>query len=154
VVPGTGVFLGNAMQWFDPSPGRANSVGPGRMPLYAAPVAIFRDGDRALAAVAGSGGYRIQTAILHAALGRLDHGLDPQAAIDRPRLHTEGGELELDARIEAATVERLAALGHRVRLVDGVGLATSFGRPSAVWRMADGSLVPASDARSGGVAAF
>jgi gamma-glutamyltranspeptidase/glutathione hydrolase len=154
LIPGTGVFLGNAMQWFDPTPGRANSVGPGRMPLYAAPVAIFREGGQALGAIAGSGGYRIVTAILFACLNRLDYGLDPQGAIDLPRLHTEGEDLEIDTRIAPATIERLKILGHRVRLVDGSGLPTAFGRPSAVWRTAAGDLVPASDARSGGVAAF
>ena len=154
LIPGTGVLLGNAMQWFDPQPGRANSVGPGRIPLYAAPVAIFRDGDRAIGAAAGSGGYRIPTTVLFAALNRLDYKLDPQRAIDLPRLHSQGEELEVDSRLAPAVVERLKTLGHKVRLIDGVGLATAFGRPSAVWRVADGSLVPASDARGGGVAAF
>ncbi|MBM3531679.1 MAG: gamma-glutamyltransferase family protein [Alphaproteobacteria bacterium] len=154
LIPGTGVFLGNAMQWFDPTPGRANSVGPGRMPLYAAPVAIFREGGRALGAIAGSGGYRIQPAVLFAAINRLDYGVDPQRAIDLPRIHTEGEGLEVDTRIAASVTERLKALGHCVRPVDGSGLPTAFGRPSAVWRAADGSLIPASDARSGGVAAF
>ena len=73
--------------------------------------------------------------------------------MDLPRLHTEGDGLEIDSRTDASVVARLETFGHRVRLVDGVGLPTSFGRPSAVWRTADG-LVPASDARAGGVAAF
>lgn len=153
LVPGTGVFLGNAMQWFDPQPGRANSVGPGRMPLYAAPVAIFRRDGRAIGAAAGSGGYRIQPAVLFAALNHLDFGMHPQQAIDAPRLHTEGRELELDSRHESAVIERLRALGHRLRLVDAPSLPTAFGRPSAVWRGDDG-WIPASDARGGGVAAF
>ncbi len=153
LIPGTGVFLGNAMQWFDPRPGQANSVGPGRMPLYAAPVAIFREGAQAIGGIAGSGGYRIPSAILCSSLNYLDYRIDPQRSIDLPRLHTEGDDLEIDSRTRPAVIERLKALGHPVRLVDGVGLSTAFGRPSAVWRTADG-LVPASDARSGGVAAF
>jgi gamma-glutamyltranspeptidase/glutathione hydrolase len=154
LVPETGVFLGNAMQWFDPLPGRANSVGPGRMPLYAAPVLIVADDGGPIGALAASGGYRIQTAVLHALLHRLEHGLDPQAAIDAPRLHTEGAGLELDARIDQAAVDGLRALGHRPALVDGAGWGNPFGRPSSVWRTAAGDLVPASDARAGGVAAL
>ena len=154
LIPETGIFLGNARQWFDPRPGRANSVGPGRMPLYAAPVTIVADEDGPIGALAGSGGYRITTAVLHALLGRLEHGLDPQAAIDAPRLHSQGEGLELDARIDAATVDGLAALGHAPRLVDGTGWGNPFGRPSAVWREPSGALVPASDARAGGVAAL
>lgn len=154
LVPDTGIFLGNAMQWFDPRPGRANSVGPGRMPLYAAPVTIVADEDGPIGALAGSGGYRITTAVLHALLNRLEHGLDPQAAIDAPRLHSQGEGLELDARIDTATVEGLRALGHAPRLVDATGWGNPFGRPSAVWREPSGALVPASDARAGGVAAL
>ncbi len=154
LVPGTGIFLGNAMQWFDPQPGRANSVGPGRMPLYAAPAAVFRNGGQALGAIAASGGYRIQTAILYATLNYLDYSVDPQRSIDLPRLHHEGQELELDSRTDPAAIAHLRRLGHPIRLIDGVGIPTSFGRPSAVWRNSDGSLAPASDARGGGVAAF
>jgi gamma-glutamyltranspeptidase/glutathione hydrolase len=138
MIPGTGVFLGNAMQWFDPQPGRAN----------------FREGAQAIGGIAGSGGYRIPSAILCTTLNYLDYRIDPQRSMDLPRIHTEGDELEVDSRTLPAVIDSLKALGHRVRIVDGTGLATSFGRPSAVWRMADGSLVPASDARSGGVAAF
>ncbi|MCC6469432.1 MAG: gamma-glutamyltransferase family protein [Alphaproteobacteria bacterium] len=154
LVPGTGVFLGNAMQWFDPQAGRANSVGPGRMPLYAAPVPIFRRGDRAIGAAGGSGGYRIQTAVLFAVLNHLEYQMHPQQAIDAPRIHTEGRDLEIDSRVASSLIDRMRGLGHRVRLVDAPSLPTAFGRPSAVWRAIDGSLVPASDARAGGVAAF
>ena len=154
LVPGTGIFLGNAMQWFDPQPGRANSVGPGRMPLYAAPAVIFRNGGQALGAIAASGGYRIQTAIIHSVLNYLDYNIEPQRSMDLPRLHHDGEELEIDSRTDPVAIAHLRGLGHPVRLIDGVGTPVSFGRPSAVWRMPDKSLVPASDARGGGVAAF
>jgi gamma-glutamyltranspeptidase/glutathione hydrolase len=153
VVPDTGVFLGNAMQWFDPRPGRANSVAPGVMPLYAAPVAIVFDGAAAAGVVAGSGGYRIQTAVLHAIINHLDRGMTPQCAIDAPRLHAQGDGLELDSRFDDPVVEGLRRLGHDPRLLDGSDSAGGFGRPSAVWRLPDGTLHPASDARAGGVAA-
>jgi gamma-glutamyltranspeptidase/glutathione hydrolase len=97
----------------------ANSIGPGRMPLYAAPVTLVFDGDAAAGALGGSGGYRIQTAILHALVNRLDHGLAPQAAIDAPRLHAEGGALEVDGRLGEDVLAGLARLGYRLRRLDG-----------------------------------
>ena len=37
LVPETGVLLNNSMQNFDPRPGQANSIKPGKMPIFAAP---------------------------------------------------------------------------------------------------------------------
>jgi gamma-glutamyltranspeptidase/glutathione hydrolase len=79
-------------------------------------------------------------------------GLSPQAALDAPRLHCEGAAVALDARVAPATVAALRAMGHDVHLVEATGLGNPFGRPAAVWRDASGALVPASDARAGGVA--
>jgi gamma-glutamyltranspeptidase/glutathione hydrolase len=140
------------MQWFDPEPGRANSVGPGRMPLYAAPALIAFEGAAAMAALAGSGGYRIQSAILHGLVNRLDHGMEPQDALEAPRVHSQGQGLIVDARIEVEVVAGLERIGHRVSRVDAHALGGGFGRPSAVWRDRKGRLHAASDVRAGGVA--
>ena len=47
VVPGTGILLNNGMIWFDPEPGKANSVGSGKRGLVnMVPVLGFRRGAR------------------------------------------------------------------------------------------------------------
>ncbi len=154
LVPETGIFLGNAMQWFDPQPGKSNSVGPGRMPLYAAPVLIAFRGGRAVGAIGGSGGYLIPTAILHTFVNVVDHGLGLQAALEAPRLHTQGQELKVDARMEAATRQALADMGHSVQVVEGTPYYGGFGRAAAVWREADGLLHAASEPHYGGTAGY
>src|SRR5262249_55292004 len=96
VVPDTGIILGNAMQWFDPHPGRITPVGPGRMPLYASPVLLaFRDGV-AVGAVGASGGYRIPTGVLHVFANIADHGMSAQEAVEHPRVHCQGGAVDVD----------------------------------------------------------
>jgi gamma-glutamyltranspeptidase/glutathione hydrolase len=64
-VPELGCFLNNAMQNYDPRPGLPNSIAPGKMPIFAAPAIIAERDGRGLFAASGSGGYRIETGVLH-----------------------------------------------------------------------------------------
>jgi len=140
LVPGTGVVLNNSMQNFDPRPEQANCIRPGKMPIFAAPALVAARDGRAVFAGCGSGGYRITTAVLHAFLHAQDFGLGPQAAIDAPRLHCQGGETFVDARIAPSVRDALAALGHEVVVQsDSPGL-NAFGRVAAIAADRDGTL--------------
>ena len=153
LVPDTGVYLGNAMQWFDPRPGLANSIAPGRMPIYGAPLMTTYHQGRPAGAIAGAGGFRIPTCLFHPFLNRVDHGMAIQSALDHPRLHTEGQELVVDERMDDAVIGALTDRGHTVQVSPDTYLSWSFGRPNAVWRDSGGAWHAASDAKSGGSAA-
>jgi gamma-glutamyltranspeptidase/glutathione hydrolase len=133
LVPGAGIFLNNAMQNYDPRPGQANGIAPGKMPIFAVPsIAAAREG-RAVFGACGSGGYRITSGVLHAMVHALDFGLPVQAAIDAPRVHCQGEETLVDDRIPAAVQMRLIELGHQVvPKHEGPG-ATNFGRVNAIY---------------------
>ena len=45
VLPGTGILMNNGVMWFDPRPGRPNSIAPGKRPLTNMFPVILRDGD-------------------------------------------------------------------------------------------------------------
>lgn len=152
MVPETGIILGNAMQWFDPQPGKPNSVGPGRMPLYAAPVLIALDGERALGAIVGSGGYRIQAAVLNPLLAIVDHGMNAQAAVEHPRIHCEGTGIDLDSRVAPETRAELEAMGHKMRVLDPRELGGGLGRCSMLWRADGDAWEAAAEPWSGGTA--
>ena len=111
-VPEVGCFLNNAMQNFDPRPGFPNSIAPGKMPIFAAPALVATRRGRALFAASGSGGYRIQTGVLHTFMNRVDHRMRLQAAVDHPRVHCQGGETVVDPRVPEAVRRRLRAAGH------------------------------------------
>ncbi len=142
-VPGTGILLNNGMGNFDPRPGRPNSIAPGKMPIFAVPeLVVVKDG-RAVFAAAGSGGYRITTAILHALAYWKDFALPLAEAVAAPRVHCQGKETYVDARIGPEVMDGLAKLGHRVvAQLDDPGL-NAFGRISAIAREGD-RLVAAS----------
>jgi gamma-glutamyltranspeptidase/glutathione hydrolase len=132
LVPGTGVFLNNSMQNFDPRPGLPNSIAPGKMPIFAAPTVVAARGGRAAFGGCGSGGYRIETGVLHTLMHALDFGMGLQQALDAPRVHNQGGETYVDARIPAQVQARLAEMGHTVIPAADQPGSTHFGRINAV----------------------
>jgi gamma-glutamyltranspeptidase / glutathione hydrolase len=64
-VPEVGVFLNSSMVNFDPRPDRPNRIQPGKMPYFAVPAIVAARDGRAVFAVAGSGGYRILSGVVH-----------------------------------------------------------------------------------------
>ncbi len=138
VLPGTGILMNNGIMWFDPRPGRANSIGPGKRALTnMCPVVALRDG-RPWFGAGASGGRRILAAVLQMASFVIDFGMDPQTAAHHPRIDVSGGErFGIDCRLPAAMVERLSALPGATVVEHGV-FPSRFACPNLVLRDADG----------------
>jgi len=64
VLPQTGVLMNNGVMWFDPSPGKPNSIAPGKRPLTNMFPIILKDGAAPLIAAGASGGRRIMASVL------------------------------------------------------------------------------------------
>jgi gamma-glutamyltranspeptidase/glutathione hydrolase len=98
VTPGLGFMLNNNMMAFDARPGRANSIAPGKRPIYGGGPAIVLDG-RGVRYVLGSphGGRKI-SAMAHVLVELIDFGRSPSAAVSSPRVHCEGDLA--DVRVE------------------------------------------------------
>lgn len=121
MVPGTGMIPNNYLYVFDPRPGRANSLAPGkRVTSSMAPLIVLRDG-RPRFALGLPGGLRIFPSALQAVVNLIDHGMGLQDAIEAPRVWTQGFELELEPGIGAGVADALTARGHRVLHVPSVG---------------------------------
>ncbi|HLW47863.1 MAG TPA: gamma-glutamyltransferase [bacterium] len=134
LVPGAGVLMNNGMMWFDPEPGRRNSVSPGRRPLANMTPAIVGVEGRPVFAVGASGGRRIIDAVLQLILNHMEFGMDVQAAIDAPRIDASSGEVIVDDRIPAAVRDELTRRGHRVAAVEETMAPRFFASPVAVAR--------------------
>jgi len=132
VVPGTGLLLSNGMIWFDPEPGRPNSIEPGKRPLVnMTPFLALRDGSPYLA-VGAPGGRKIVSAVPQVLSNMIDFDLGPQAAVEAPRLHTEGGPVQVDERVGAGTIADLRRRGHRVVPLAETYSSFHFARPQAI----------------------
>ncbi|MGH7322658.1 MAG: gamma-glutamyltransferase [Candidatus Rokuibacteriota bacterium] len=144
MVPGTGLLLSNGMIWFDPEPGRANSIAPGKRALVnMAPFLALRDG-RPYLAVGAPGGRKIISAVPQVLSNLIDFGLAPQAAVETPRLHTEGAEVSIDDRVGARTLGALRRMGHRVVALTEAYSTFYFARPQVI-QVTDDGLVAGVD---------
>lgn len=117
VAPSTGILMNNGMFWFDPEPGRANSIAPGKRPLAnMTPTMVFA-ADRPELVLGAMGGRRIINAIAQIVSNVIDHGLSIQAAISAPRLDCSVQPTAVSARLAPETIEALRARGHRLQVV-------------------------------------
>src|SRR5207253_2495221 len=99
VVPDTGILLNNGMIWFDPEPGRPNSIAPSKRALVnMTPLLAFRRG-RPYLTLGAPGGRKIISAVPQVLATLVDTGCSLQAAVEAPRLHDEGDGLSVDDRV-------------------------------------------------------
>ena len=68
-----------------------------RMQSMMAPSVVL-DADGLVLALGSAGGTRLRTALVTVAAGILDEGLEPQEAVDRPRVHPAGDVVQCRAR--------------------------------------------------------
>lgn len=149
VLPGTGILMNNGIMWFDPRPGRANSIAPGKRPLTnMCPTIVSRDG-RPWMALGASGGRRIMPAVAQILSFALDHGMDLDRAFHHPRIDVSGGPVvdydpALALDIRAALTQRFQA-----RAQEATIFPSHYACPSAVMIDPDtGGRTAMSDATS------
>ena len=110
VLPETGILMNNGMMWFDPRPGRPNSIGPGKRPLSNMCPAIVETADGLRVALGASGGRRIMPAVLQLISFLVDHGMSIDDAIHQPRIDVGGATaVAIDSRLSDAVYAALAA---------------------------------------------
>lgn len=159
IIPGTGVILNNQMDDFSVQPGvpnafklvggDANAIAPGKRPLSSmSPTLVLHEGQPMLSAGAAGGPTIItQTVLLISNI--LDRHMEPGVALMEPRFHHQWApdQLKIEARFDAATLNRLEMLGHKL------DKSANFGACQCVMRGNDGKqLIPAHDPRVAGKA--
>ncbi len=138
VIPkGTGVVMNNAMYWFDPVPGRVNSIVPGKTGVNNMTPALVMDSDGVRMSVGASGGRRITNCVSQLIAKVFNYGMGPQEAIDSPRIDCSLPVTYVDPRIPAEVVAELESRGHRIDTIESGHIDqgfTSFASPLAIVR--------------------
>jgi gamma-glutamyltranspeptidase/glutathione hydrolase len=164
---GWGFTLQNRGHNFSLDAGHPNALAPGKRPYHTIipALATLPEPDRAgldelhdslYACFGVMGGFMQPQGHVQVAIALADDRLDPQAALDRPRLCIEdgsaGGAIALEAGIPARVRTDLGRMGHVLRSVRGHERAL-FGRGQVILRnQGTGVLCAGSDPRADGCA--
>ncbi|MFQ5409425.1 MAG: gamma-glutamyltransferase family protein [Anaerolineales bacterium] len=158
IVPeGWGFTLQNRGHGFSQDPTHPNALAPGKRPYHTIiPGLITHAADGSLYAPFGvMGGFMQPQGHVQVVVGMVDDGLDPQAALNRPRFciadGTAGGKVGLETGLPEKTATELERMGHPVYLVVGYARAL-FGRGQIIRREPNGVLWGGSDPRADGCA--
>lgn len=145
LIPGLGTVPNNYMNLYDPRPGHALSLAPGkRVTTSMSPVMALRDG-RLVYALGLPGGKKIFPSAMQALVNLIDHGMSLQEAVEAPRVWTEGNALEVEATVPDSIRAALASMGHQV-----LAVPTVAGGMNAIQFHQDGSMSGAACWRADG----
>lgn len=145
-----GILLHNRGCGFNLTPGHPNELGPGKRPMHTI-LPAMRATDGAIDMAFGvMGGQYQATGHAHVMSNMIDFGMDPQEALDIPRVFPDPwtGALRVESALSASTLAALQEKGHAlVRTPDPIGGAQAIQMDHA-----RGILIGASDQRKDGCA--
>ena len=150
IVPGTGIQVNNMLGEEDLNPGGRDGSPGRRLMSMMAPSLVLEEG-RPRLVLGSAGSIRLRAAILQIIVNVLDHGLAVPEAIEAPRVHLEGPDLQLEGGIDPEAADQLEAAGYDV--VRWKDRNLYFGGAAAVGLDAEGGLEAAGDPRRGGAGA-
>src|SRR4029079_5255873 len=147
IIPGTGMVPNDYMSNFDPRPGNALSIAPGkRVTTSMSPMMALRDG-KVVYALGLPGRRKIFPAAMQALINLIDHGMKLQEAVEAPRVWTEGPFLEVEHGVPEEVRQGLRQRGHTLQLMPPVA-----GGMNAIQFHGDGSMTGAACWRADGAA--
>jgi gamma-glutamyltranspeptidase / glutathione hydrolase len=158
VAEGTGIVLQNRGASFSLNEEDANSLQPGKRPMHTLIPGMIFDGPRPWSVFGCMGGHGQAQTHLQLVSRLIDHGMNPQEAIEAPRWISGPdvpGDPEHLLRVEPDVgedvIEELRALGHEIRVTER--FSSAMGHAQAIrinWE--NGVLHGGADPRANGYA--
>lgn len=124
----TGIPISSRLQSFLLTPGHPNELKPGKRPrITLSPTLVLKDG-QPFATLSTPGGDNQDQALLQVLLNLIEFGMNPQEAVEAPRIETSHlvssfddhrfnpGVLQVEGRIKPEVVEELRARGHKLEV--------------------------------------
>jgi gamma-glutamyltranspeptidase/glutathione hydrolase len=115
VTKGLGFMYNGCMAVFDPRPGRAGSLAPGKARFTAmCPTILFRNGE-ATHVIGAPGGTFITMGVLQGILNMVDFGMSAPEAVAAPRFCVTSNTIDITNRILRKTESALVDMDYPVR---------------------------------------
>lgn len=146
--PKSGVVMQNRGSSFRLDPKHPNALAPGKRPMHTImPGMVTKDGHAVMPFGVMGGDYQ-PFGHVHLLTNLLDFGMDPQEALDQPRVFYEEAGVSAEAGVPDRTISGLQSFGHKVSAAQ-----EPLGGGQAIWIDHEhGTLTGASDPRKDGCA--
>ena len=115
VTEGLGFMYNGAMSVFDPRPGRAGSLAPGKARFSALSPTIVFQGDAPFLVLGSPGATYITMGNLQVMLNAMEFGMSAESAVNAPRFAAVSDTIELSNRILRSAERDLVGQGYPVR---------------------------------------
>jgi gamma-glutamyltranspeptidase / glutathione hydrolase len=114
ITPGLGFMYNGCMGVFDPRPGKAGSIAPGKARFSSVvPSILFKDG-RPHLIIGAPGATQIAMGVLHVILNALDFDMTMVEAVSAPRFSATSDAIDVSNRIQWRVERELKAMGYSV----------------------------------------
>jgi gamma-glutamyltranspeptidase/glutathione hydrolase len=148
MAPKSGVVLQNRGASFRMDPAHPNVIAPGKRPMHTIMPGMAVKEGRAMMPYGVMGGDYQPMGHAHYLTNVIDFGMDPQAALDAPRVFFSGELAEIERGVRSDVIAALQAKGHRTLIAEdplggGQGILID-------WKA--GTLTAGSDPRKDGCA--
>ncbi len=114
ITDGLGFMYNGCMAVFDPRPGHADSLAPGKSRFSSLCPTMAFDGDGLRIVVGAPGGTQIAMGVTQALLNVIDHGMDMLAAVSAPRVSGTSDAIDVANGVPWSVSDALEGEGYEV----------------------------------------
>ena len=150
-IPGTGISLQNRGANFSLDEGSDNCLAGGKRSYHTIiPGFLMRDGE-AVGPFGVMGAFMQPQGHVLVVVNTVDYHMNPQEALDAPRIQWTGGKhIQLEREVPAHIVQDLARRGHEVEIVN---FHLHMGRGEIIWKTENGLYIGGTEPRCDGTVA-
>lgn len=150
-IPDTGISLQNRGVNFSLNPASDNCLAGGKKSYHTIiPGFLLKDGE-AVGPFGVMGAFMQPQGHVLVAVNTIDYHMNPQEALDAPRMQWIGGKkVQLEREVPAHIARELADMGHEIEIAEET---LNMGRGQIIWRTENGLLAGGTEPRCDGTVA-